>query len=76
LLVEYISKSIREIPTPGDAKKEVKCTLHMDDVTLFCTDGKIGPVPAGGMQGLWQSILVKDQRGQITDKALRLLGPM
>ncbi|KAJ1193098.1 hypothetical protein NDU88_002403 [Pleurodeles waltl] len=43
LLTEYIRKnsSIRGIPTPGDAKKEVKCTLYMDDVTLFCTDGKL-----------------------------------
>ncbi|KAJ1199924.1 hypothetical protein NDU88_003756 [Pleurodeles waltl] len=42
LLAEYIRKNpnIRGIPTPGDAKKEVRCTLHMDDVTLFCTDGK------------------------------------
>ncbi|KAJ1215449.1 hypothetical protein NDU88_003058, partial [Pleurodeles waltl] len=41
LLAEYIRKNpnIRGIPTPGDAKKEVKCTLYMDDVTLFCTDG-------------------------------------
>ncbi|KAJ1166955.1 hypothetical protein NDU88_007348 [Pleurodeles waltl] len=43
LLAEYISKnpSIRGIPTPADAKKEVKCTLYMDDVTLFGTDGKL-----------------------------------
>ncbi|KAJ1138385.1 hypothetical protein NDU88_004772 [Pleurodeles waltl] len=42
LLGEYIRKNpnIRGIPTPGDAKKEVKCTLYLDDVTLFCTDGK------------------------------------
>ncbi|KAJ1169236.1 hypothetical protein NDU88_001142 [Pleurodeles waltl] len=42
ILAEYIRKNpnIRGIPTPGDAKKEVKCTLYMDDVTLFCTDGK------------------------------------
>ncbi|KAJ1166933.1 hypothetical protein NDU88_007327 [Pleurodeles waltl] len=42
LLAEYISKnpSISGIPTPADAKKEVKCTLYMDDVTLFCADGK------------------------------------
>ncbi|KAJ1167540.1 hypothetical protein NDU88_007931 [Pleurodeles waltl] len=42
LLAEYIRKNpnIRGIPTPGDAKKEVKCSLYMDDVTLFCTDGK------------------------------------
>ncbi|KAJ1166963.1 hypothetical protein NDU88_007356 [Pleurodeles waltl] len=42
LLAEYIRKkpNIRGITTPGDAKKEVKCTLYMDDVTLFCTDGK------------------------------------
>ncbi|KAJ1188232.1 hypothetical protein NDU88_004995 [Pleurodeles waltl] len=42
LLVEYIRKNpnIRGIPTPGDAKKEVKYTLYMDDVTFFCTDGK------------------------------------
>ncbi|KAJ1169259.1 hypothetical protein NDU88_001165 [Pleurodeles waltl] len=42
LLAEYIRKNpnIRGIPTPGDAKKEVKCTLYMDDVTLFSTDGK------------------------------------
>ncbi|KAJ1167592.1 hypothetical protein NDU88_007981 [Pleurodeles waltl] len=42
LVAEYIRKnpSIRGIPTPGDAKKDVKCTLYMDDVTLFCTDGK------------------------------------
>ncbi|KAJ1197832.1 hypothetical protein NDU88_001678 [Pleurodeles waltl] len=42
LLAEYIRKNpnIRGIPTPGHAKKEVKCTLYMDDVTLFCTDGK------------------------------------
>ncbi|KAJ1175683.1 hypothetical protein NDU88_000970 [Pleurodeles waltl] len=42
LLTEYIRKNpnIRGIPTPGDAKKEVKCTLYMDNVTLFCTDGK------------------------------------
>ncbi|KAJ1164408.1 hypothetical protein NDU88_004847 [Pleurodeles waltl] len=42
LLAEYIRKNpnIRGIPTPGDAKKEVKCMLYMDDVTLFCTDGK------------------------------------
>ncbi|KAJ1088928.1 hypothetical protein NDU88_002082 [Pleurodeles waltl] len=42
LLAEYIRKNpnIRGIPTPGDAKKEVKCTLYMDDVTLFCMDGK------------------------------------
>ncbi|KAJ1166925.1 hypothetical protein NDU88_007319 [Pleurodeles waltl] len=39
---EYIRKNlnIRGIPTPGDRKKEGKCTLYMDDVTLFCTDGK------------------------------------
>ncbi|KAJ1167418.1 hypothetical protein NDU88_007809 [Pleurodeles waltl] len=38
LLSEYISKNpnIR-----GDAKKEVRCTLYMDDVTLFCTDEKL-----------------------------------
>ncbi|KAJ1166968.1 hypothetical protein NDU88_007361 [Pleurodeles waltl] len=42
LLAEYISKnpSIRGIPTPADAKKEVKRTLYMDDVTVFCADGK------------------------------------
>ncbi|KAJ1191808.1 hypothetical protein NDU88_001123, partial [Pleurodeles waltl] len=42
LLAEYIRKNqnIRGILTPGDAKKEVKCTLYMDDVILFCTDGK------------------------------------
>ncbi|KAJ1169221.1 hypothetical protein NDU88_001127 [Pleurodeles waltl] len=42
LLAEYIRKNpnIRGIPTPGDAKKEVKCILYMDDVTLFCTGGK------------------------------------
>ncbi|KAJ1167570.1 hypothetical protein NDU88_007959 [Pleurodeles waltl] len=42
LLAEYIRKNpnIRGIQTPGDAKKEVKCSLYMDDVTLFCTDGK------------------------------------
>ncbi|KAJ1211142.1 hypothetical protein NDU88_006503 [Pleurodeles waltl] len=42
LLAEYIRKNpnIRGIPTPGDAKKEVKYALYMDDVTLFCTDGK------------------------------------
>ncbi|KAJ1166978.1 hypothetical protein NDU88_007371 [Pleurodeles waltl] len=42
LLAEYIRKNpnIRGIPTPGDAKKEVKCMLYRDDVTLFCTDGK------------------------------------
>ncbi|KAJ1218759.1 hypothetical protein NDU88_006335 [Pleurodeles waltl] len=41
LLAEYIRKNpnIRRIPTPGDAKKEVKCTLYMDNITLFCTDG-------------------------------------
>ncbi|KAJ1204407.1 hypothetical protein NDU88_008185 [Pleurodeles waltl] len=43
VLVEYIRKNlnIRGIPTPGDAKKEVKYTLYMDNVTLFCTDGKL-----------------------------------
>ncbi|KAJ1130403.1 hypothetical protein NDU88_008756 [Pleurodeles waltl] len=42
LLAEYISKNltIRGIPTPGNTKKEVKCALYMDDVTLFYTDGK------------------------------------
>ncbi|KAJ1080742.1 hypothetical protein NDU88_000936 [Pleurodeles waltl] len=42
LLAEYIRKNpnIRGIPTTGDAKKEVKCMLYMDDVTLFCTDRK------------------------------------
>ncbi|KAJ1152252.1 hypothetical protein NDU88_005028 [Pleurodeles waltl] len=43
LLAEHIRKNpnIRGIPTQGDAKKEVKCALYMDDVTLFCTDGKL-----------------------------------
>ncbi|KAJ1107442.1 hypothetical protein NDU88_004832 [Pleurodeles waltl] len=42
LLTEYIRKNpnIKGTPTPGDAKKEVKCTLYMDNITLFCTDGK------------------------------------
>ncbi|KAJ1115852.1 hypothetical protein NDU88_004074 [Pleurodeles waltl] len=31
---------IRRILIPGDAKKKVKCALYMDDITLFCTDGK------------------------------------
>ncbi|KAJ1126756.1 hypothetical protein NDU88_005162 [Pleurodeles waltl] len=41
LLAEYIRKNpnIRRIPTPRDAKKEVKWTLYMDDVTLFFMDG-------------------------------------
>ncbi|KAJ1142908.1 hypothetical protein NDU88_009220 [Pleurodeles waltl] len=42
LLTEYIRKNlnIRGIPTPGDAKKEVKCAMYLDDVTHFCIDGK------------------------------------
>ncbi|KAJ1190290.1 hypothetical protein NDU88_007028 [Pleurodeles waltl] len=32
--------NIGVIPTPGDAKVEVKCALYMDNVTLFCADGK------------------------------------
>ncbi|KAJ1116208.1 hypothetical protein NDU88_004426 [Pleurodeles waltl] len=42
LLAKYIRKNpnIRGIPTPGDAKKEVKCALYMNYVTLFCTDWK------------------------------------
>ncbi|KAJ1125470.1 hypothetical protein NDU88_003902 [Pleurodeles waltl] len=42
LVAEYIRKnpSIRGISTPRDAEKEVECMLYMDDVTLFCTDGK------------------------------------
>ncbi|KAJ1219095.1 hypothetical protein NDU88_006666 [Pleurodeles waltl] len=42
VLAEFIGKNpnIRGIPTQGDAKKEVKCALYLNKVTLFCTDGK------------------------------------
>ncbi|KAJ1166959.1 hypothetical protein NDU88_007352 [Pleurodeles waltl] len=73
LLAEYISKnpSIRGIPTPGDAKKEVKCTLYMDDVTLFCMDGK-------SVQSLLEGCkdFGKASGSKLRVKALRPLGPM
>ncbi|KAJ1098046.1 hypothetical protein NDU88_003162 [Pleurodeles waltl] len=42
LFAEYINNNPnnRGIPTPGEAKKEVKCALYMCDITLFCMDGK------------------------------------
>ncbi|KAJ1137804.1 hypothetical protein NDU88_004200 [Pleurodeles waltl] len=76
LLAEYIRKNrnIRGIPTPGDAKKEVKCTLYMDDVTLFARMGNRS-------RPCWRHArtLAKHQEqkcGQIIGKALRPLGPM
>ncbi|KAM4690226.1 LOW QUALITY PROTEIN: uncharacterized protein WCC33_017639 [Rhinophrynus dorsalis] len=40
LFAECIRRNpeIRGITTPGRGKREVKCSLYMDDVTIFCAD--------------------------------------
>ncbi|KAM4695267.1 LOW QUALITY PROTEIN: uncharacterized protein O3C94_005624 [Discoglossus pictus] len=40
LFAEYIrgSPEIRGITAPGPDRRQVKCSLYMDDVTIFCSD--------------------------------------